>query len=250
MKPMLVSEFPPEFERSYQTHLKRLKLAGLRPKTIEAYSQGLRRAATYFSCQIDALTEAQLTDYFAQLLTTHSWSTLKHDLYGLKFYYDKVLHQPWPAPNLVKAPHSQRLPDIVTVAQMQQIISATQVLSYKVFFYTLYSLGLRLGEGLRLQVADIDGDRLRVQIRDAKGNRDRFVPLPLSTLAALRRYWAVHRHPVLLFPNRKCGLKKAYLATSALDAGGVQKALRAVCEACGLKKEFRRTACVTATPHI
>jgi hypothetical protein len=57
MKPMLVSEFTPEFDRSYQTHLKRLKLAGLRPKTIEAYSQGLRRAATYFACQIDALSE-------------------------------------------------------------------------------------------------------------------------------------------------------------------------------------------------
>jgi integrase/recombinase XerD len=250
MKPMLVSDFPPEFERSYQTHLKRLKLAGLRPKTIEAYSQGLRRAATYFSCQIDALSEAQLTDYFAQLLTTHSWSTLKHDLYGLKFYYDKVLHRAWPAPNLIKAPHSQRLPDIVTVEQMQQIITATRILSYKVFFYTLYSLGLRLGEGLRLQVADIDGDRMRVQIRDAKGNRDRFVPLPPSTLATLRRHWSVHRHPVLLFPNRKCGLKKAHLATSALDAGGVQKALRAVCEACGLKKEFRRTAYVTAMPRI
>ncbi|MFZ6770174.1 site-specific integrase [Undibacterium sp. Di26W] len=122
MKPMLASEFTPEFDRCYQTHLKRLKLAGLRPKTIEAYSQGLRRAAAYFDCQIDALSEAQLTDYFAQLLTTHSWSTLKHDLYGLKFYYDKILHRPWPAPNLVKAPHSQRLPDIVTVAQMQQII--------------------------------------------------------------------------------------------------------------------------------
>lgn len=250
MKPMLVSEFTPAFEISYQTHLKRLKLAGLRPKTIEAYSQGLRRAASYFACQIDALSEAQLTDYFALLLTTHSWSTLKHDLYGLKFYYDKVLHQTWPAPNLVKAPHSQRLPDIVTVAQIEQILASTKVQSYKVFFFTLYSLGLRLGEGLRLQVGDIDGDRLRVQIRDAKGNRDRFVTLPVSTLDALRRHWALHRHPTLLFPNRKGGLKKAHLAASALDAGGVQKALRAVCDDCGLKKEFRRTAYDIVTQPI
>jgi hypothetical protein len=47
-----------------------------------------------------------LTQYFSQLLSTHLWRTLKHDLYGLKFYYDKVLHQDWPAPHLVKAPHS------------------------------------------------------------------------------------------------------------------------------------------------
>ena len=55
---------------------------------------------------------------------------------------------------------------------------ATRILSYRVFFFTLYSLGLRLGEGLRLQFGDINATRARVHIRDAKGNKDRLVPLP------------------------------------------------------------------------
>jgi integrase/recombinase XerD len=80
------------------------------------------------------------------------------------------------------------------------------VLSYRVFFFTLYSLGLRLGEGLRLTVADIDGARERVHIRDAKGNKDRLVPLPTATYRLLRRFWQRHRNPVLLFPNRRGGL--------------------------------------------
>jgi hypothetical protein len=50
-------------------------------------------AAAYFNDQIDALTKSQLTDYFVRILDTHSWSTLKHDLYGLKFYYAHVLGQ-------------------------------------------------------------------------------------------------------------------------------------------------------------
>jgi len=246
MKP----QFPQEFEQNYEMHLKRLTLNGMRPKTIEAYSHALRRAGSYFDYQINDLNEAQLTEYFSDLLITHSWSTLKQDLYGLKFYYDKVLHKAWPAPNLVKAPTAQRLPDIVTVDQMQQIIACTKVLSYRVFFYTIYTLGLRLGEGLRLQVGDIDADRQRVQIRDAKGNKDRFVPLPPSTLIALRRHWAAHCHPELLFPNRKGGRKNAHLAKTPLDAGGVQKALRAVTQSCGLKKEFHHTACATVMPRI
>ncbi len=61
--------------------------------------------------------KAQLTDYFDDLLKTYSWSTLKHDLYGLKFYYEHVLHKPWAAPNLVQPPRVQQLPDIVTIAQ-------------------------------------------------------------------------------------------------------------------------------------
>ena len=116
------------------------------------------------------------------------------------------------------------------------------------FFFTLYSLGLRLGEGLRLQIGDIDADRMRAQVRNAKGNRDRFVPLPENTLQILRRFWQTHRNPALLFPSRKCGLKKAHLATTLLDRGGIQTTLRQVTRDCGLKKELRHTACAIPMP--
>ena len=236
------------FAQNYQSHLKHLKLKGLQPKTIEAYSRAIRRVGDRFDKQIDNLSEAQLTDYFTELVASHSWSTVKLDLYGLQFYYAHVLRKPWVAPGLIKPPKSQRLPDIVTVTEAQRIFAATRVLSYRAFFFTLYSLGLRLGEGLRLQVGDIDGVRRRVHIRDAKGNRDRFVPLPGATHQLLRRFWRVHRNPVLLFPNRHAGLKGAGAATTPLDRGGVQKTLNRVCKACGLKKRSAPTACATATP--
>ncbi|MCX7147789.1 MAG: site-specific integrase [Rhodocyclales bacterium] len=236
------------FDRQYQTHLKHLKLKGLQPKTIEAYSRAIRRIGDYFDHQIDALTEAQLTDYFTDLITSHSWTTVKLDLYGLKFYTTHVLHKPWVAPGLIKPPKSQRLPDIVTVDEAKRLFAATRVVSYRVFYFTLYSLGLRLGEGLRLQVGDIDAARGRVHIRDAKGNRDRFVPLPHATHTLLRNFWQVHRNPVLLFPSRLGGLKTAATATTPMDAGGVQTTLHKVVVSCGLKKRLRRTACATAMP--
>ena len=114
------------------------------------------------------------------------------------------------------------------------------------FFFTLYSLGLRLSEGLALSVADIDAQRARVQIRDSKGNRDRFVPLPAATLTVLRRFWQEHRNPELLFPNRHGGLKAAAIARTPLDRGGVQRALRQVALACGIKKKSARIRCATA----
>ena len=103
------------FDAQYQTHLKHLKLKGLRPKTIEAYSRAIRRIGARFDHRIDSLSEPQLTDYFTELLTTHSWSAVKLDLYGLKFYTQHVLRKPWVAPGLIKPPKSQRLPDIVTI---------------------------------------------------------------------------------------------------------------------------------------
>jgi len=237
------------FDQNYHAHLKHLKLKGLQPKTIEAYSRAIRRVGDRFDKRIDELSEAQLRDYFTELVASHSWSTVKLDLYGLKFYYEYVLCKPWTAPGLIKPPRSQRLPDIVTIEQAQRIFEATRVLSYRVFFFTLYSLGLRLGEGLRLQVGDVDGVRQRVHIRDSKGNRDRFVPLAQASLQVLRRFWLIHRNPVLLFPERHHGLQAAASTTTALNAEGVQRALARVIRSCGLKKRSPRTAFDTATPR-
>lgn len=238
------------FEHHYALHLQHLKLKGLRPKTIEAYSRAIRRIGARFDGRIDALSEQQLADYFTELVGSHSWSTVKLDLYGLKFYYEHVLRKPWVAPGLVKPPKHQRLPDIVTVAETRRLFAATRVLSYRVFYFTLYSLGLRLGEGLRLQVGDLDVARARVHIRDAKGNRDRFVPLPHATHQLLRRFWLVHRNPVLLFPSRQGGRLGAATATASMDPGGVQTALHKVVQSCGLKKRSPHTACVTPMPPI
>jgi site-specific recombinase XerD len=238
-----------DFKRHYASHLKHLRLKGLQPKTIEAYARAIRRIGGYFDHQIDDLSEEQLTDYFTDLLESHSWSAVKLDLYGLKFYYSHVLRKPWVAVDLIKPPKARRLPDIVTVAEAGQLFQATRVLSYRVFYFTLYSLGLRLGEGLRLQVGDLDAQRRRVHVRDAKGNKDRLVPLPAATLAVLRRFWQGHRNPALLFPNRHGGLTAATRAVTPLHRGGVQRTLRQVAAQCGVKKRSPRTACATATPR-
>lgn len=238
------------FKRNYERHLQHLKLKGLQPKTIDAYARAIRQAGTYFGHQIDDLSAQQLADYFSQRLATHSWSAVKLDWYGLRFYYEHVLAKAWPAPGLVKSPKSQRLPDIVTVAEMQRLISATRVLSYRVLFFTLYSLGLRLGEGLRLEVGDIDAARGLVHVRNAKGNKDRFVPLPKATYRVLRSYWQVHRNPVLLFPSRTGGIQGGACATTPLDRAGIATALARVVASCGLKKRLRPIPCATLLQPI
>ena len=63
------------FKQNYQTHFNHLKLKGFQPKTIEAYSRAMRRIGAYFDYQISDLSEQQLTDYFSDLLESHSWSS-------------------------------------------------------------------------------------------------------------------------------------------------------------------------------
>ena len=61
-----------EFNQNYQAHLKHLKLKGLQPKTIDSYARAMRRIGAYFNNDVNNLSESQLTDYFCELLTSHS----------------------------------------------------------------------------------------------------------------------------------------------------------------------------------
>ena len=228
----------PQFDKYYSKHLKCLKLNGLQPKTIEAYSRAIRRIGNYFDCRIENLSSDQLLDYFNELLDSHSWSSVKLDLYGLKFFYTNVLGRTWSDLPLVKPPKTKRIPDILTIEQLNQLFAATNILSYKVFFFTTYSMGLRLGEGINLRVGDIDSTNMRVHIRDAKGNKNRLVPLPLNTLHILKDFWKVHQHPRFIFPSRKRGVKNAHLVTIPLDRGGIQKSMKTVVTQLGIKKNF------------
>ncbi len=227
-----------KFKTYYDQHCKHLRLQGLRPKTIEAYARAIRRIGAYFDGRLDDLTQDELLDYFYQLKEKSSWSTVKLDLYGLKFFYTYVLRKTWIDIPIIKSPKVKRIPDIVTIDGAYQLFNTTRKLSYRVFFFTLYSMGLRLGEGLQIQTGDIDSANMRVHIRNAKGNKDRLVPLPNNTLKVLRRFWSVHKHPTFLFPNRKRGLKNAHLVDSPLDRGGVQTAMQVVVNELRINKKI------------
>ena len=96
-----------------------------------------------------------------------------------------------------------------------------------VFFTTLYSTGLRLSEGLALEVGDIDAQRLRIHVRGGKGDKDRYVPITETLLHMLRRWWTTHRHTRLLFPNPTGGPERMRQAATPMDRGGVQAAMSA-----------------------
>jgi integrase/recombinase XerD len=187
----------------YEQHLINLRLQGKRPSTIDAYARAVRRITAFFDKTPDTLTMADLKQYFNSLIQTHSWSTIKLDRNGLQFFYRYTLNKQWEWLSIVKPPQVKRLPDIITPRQVTCVINKTKQLRYKVFFLTLYSLGLRLSEGLNLTIRDIDGETMQVHLRNAKGGKDRIVPLPEQTLLALRAYWKAHRLVLCLRSCRK-----------------------------------------------
>lgn len=225
------------FNELYENHLRLLKLQGKSQSTIDSYSRAVRRVSGHFDCCPDQLTPDQLEHYFADLVDSHSWSTVKLDRLGLQFFWKHVLKIDWQWINIIKPPKVQTLPDILTVNEIERIIGATRKLRYRVFLLTAYSMGLRLEEALNLQTSDIDAERKKVHIRRGKGHKDRFVPLPDLTLCALRELWLKHKNPDWLFPNAVGSPEKIQKATNHMDKGGTQKAMKVVVEECGIKKK-------------
>ncbi len=149
----------------------------------------------------------------------------------------EVCSKDWQWVNIVKPPKVYTIPDILTEKEVEKIIGATKKLRYRVFLLTTYSMGLRLGEALSLQVGDIDAKRKTVHIRRGKGHKDRLVPLPDFTLLALRTLWKKHHNPNWLFPNAIGSSETIQKATTHMDRGGAQQAMKTVVQECRIKKK-------------
>ncbi len=71
----MTTPFKRTFKHDHEMLLQHLRLKGLQPKTIDAYSRGMRRIGLYFDLQVYDLSEQQLIDYFSTLLTTPGFSS-------------------------------------------------------------------------------------------------------------------------------------------------------------------------------
>lgn len=237
------------FGRQYQKLLRALKLQGMSDNTIDAYARAVRRLATHLDRCPDRVSKGEMAGYFSALIDSHSWSTVKVDRNGLQFYWRHVLNKEWQWVELVKPPKVHTLPDILSVAEVDQLIAAARRLRYRVFVLTTYSMALRLSETLSLQVSDIDAANERVHIRRGKGHKDRFVPLPQLTYQALRVLWSKHRHPTWLFPAGTA-LETIAQATASMPRAGAQAAVKALVQECGIKKKSPSTPCAIRSPRI
>ncbi len=164
--------------------------------------------------------------------------SLKVTYSALKFFYSTTCARDWDVLSKLRVPKQKTLPDVLSIAEVHQLIAATKQLHNATFFWTVYTLGLRLEEGLHLQVGDIDSKRMMIHIHRGKGAKDRFLPLPQSTLALLRNYWKRHRNQRLLFPANGRNRKSAAKAGQPMNASTLQGCIKRVAQSLNFNKSI------------
>jgi integrase/recombinase XerD len=217
-----------------------LQLAGLAEGTQKMYLRAVRQLATHFRKPPDQITESELREYLLYLKNERQYSpsSLKIAASGIIFFYTHTVPRDWLTFKSLHIPRPQSLPDVLSIAETRRLIDAVRTLHNKAFFWTVYSLGLRLQEGLNLQVGDIDSARMVVHVHRGKGSKDRYVPLPPRTLAVLRQYWVTHRHTIWLFPATGRDHTEAHSADEPMARSSVHGAMKRVVRELGFRKRI------------
>ena len=161
-------------------------------RTERSYWDWIRRYVKYhhLRCREELLPgEAKVEQFLSDLAVRGqvAASTQNQAFNALLFLYREVLHQPLENIQAVRADRPERVPTVLTVEEVKQVLalmSGTAQLVVKL----LYGSGLRLLEGLRLRVQDLDFEMRQVTVRDAKGAKDRYTVLPQALVAPLREH--------------------------------------------------------------
>ncbi|WP_332252184.1 integron integrase [Thioalkalivibrio thiocyanodenitrificans] len=116
-----------------------------------------------------------------------SASTQNQALCALVFLYEQVFGKRLgELEGFVRARRPRTVPVVLSRAEVKALLSGLDGV-HRLIASLLYGTGMRLLEGLRLRVQDVDFDYRRIHVRRAKGNKDRYVPLPDSLADELRK---------------------------------------------------------------
>jgi integrase/recombinase XerD len=205
-----------------------LHLGGMSERTHAGYLRAVRQLADYCKTPPAKITEDQLRRYFLYLKNEKkfAYGSLRVAFSGIKFFYTRTCKRSWDTLAKMKLQNVTTLPEVLTIEQVHRIIDACTTEPMAVYFWTVYSLGLRMTEGLNLQVGDVDGKRGMVHVHRGKGAKDRYIPLPSSTLQLLRLFWVTHKHKRLLFPadgRKHTGMSTAQTPMSPTAVQGAMK---------------------------
>ena len=221
-----------------QKMIEDMQLRGFAARTQEAYLLAVRQLASHYRKSPDQINEEELRQYFLFLKNEKhaARNTCTIALCGIKFFFQHTLGREWKTFDFLRPPKEKKLPVVLSLREVVRILACVHHPHYRVCLTTIYACGLRLLEGVCLQVKDIDSDRKTLHVCQGKGSKDRYVPLPEASLNMLRQHWLTHRNPVWLFPSLRTQ-RSPELADRPLDASTLQRAFRAAVHESGVHKQ-------------
>nr|WP_241749138.1 tyrosine-type recombinase/integrase [Rufibacter sediminis] len=206
-------------------YLEKLQLLNYSMSTIRTYHSLLVRFSNAHREQglesINDFAAEEVNRYHRQMVQSqaYSFSLVNQSINAVKFYFVRVLGRHGLDLTQVERPQkAERLPTVLSKAEVARILSATQNLKHRCLLQLLYAGGLRIGEVINLKVSDVQSDRNLLLIRGGKGKKDRTTLLSKRLLESLRTYYREYRPKVWLFEGQQGGQYTAESIRSVFNA--------------------------------
>lgn len=162
-------------------------------RTEASYLQWIKRFILFHNKRHPRdMGEQEITSFLTHLAVDKNVaaSTQNQALAAILFLYKEVLHREldW-MDNIIRAKRSVRVPEVLSPEQVRRLLDRLGGV-YQLVARLLYGTGMRLMEGLRLRVQDMDFHYRQITVRDGKGNKDRVTVLPDSLIQPLKAHLA------------------------------------------------------------
>ena len=160
-------------------------------RTEQAYTDWVRRFILFHEKRHPAEMGAAEVEKFLTHLAVEgnvAASTQNQAKSALLFLYREVLEieLPW-LDDVAKAKDGKRLPVVLTVQESMRLLDEMEGTT-GLIARLLYGTGMRVMEGVRLRVKDVEFSRRELIVREGKGNKDRVTMLPQSLVAPLQEH--------------------------------------------------------------
>lgn len=162
------------------------------PKSIVIYVREVRYLAAYYpELPPDEWHEQHIIDYMLYLQKVHQVSRAKCRLFAqsVAFFFRHILKRPYDVPSKLYPRREFKLPSVLTVDEVKQLLSNTTGIKQCCLIELFYSTGIRLEELRLLKMQDIEASQNRIRINHGKGNKQRFTILSKRCLENLRKYY-------------------------------------------------------------
>lgn len=183
---------------------------GLAQNTIEAYQRDICAFLDYFSDNVQAVTRQNVNSYIYFLKEENYTATsIARKIASIKGFFRWMCANGYfktnPTEFLEQQKLPKKLPKVLSVEEINQILSENLTTVQRVIVELLYGCGLRVSELAGLKIVDIDlrGKFLRCF---GKGSKERLVPLNKNTIKVLNKF----------YPEREYLLNKYNLDTRNL----------------------------------
>jgi integrase/recombinase XerD len=201
--------------------------------TMRCYVRAVADFSRYFHRPPDQLRSEHVREYQAYLFRERKLdaSSVTQRLAALRFFFLKTLKKGWGMDETPYPKKVRRLPTVLSQEEVTQLINSAPTPFYRILLMTLYATGARCAEVARLQVRDIDSQRMAVHIRGGKGREDRDVMLSPVLLQALREHWSRLKPKVWLFPGGR-----GHTAAQPINTKTLWRACHYAAQRAGLNK--------------